>query len=170
MCEECVTPNVDIRDDPKERLTLQKEIYVQTQNWARHNETLIIATNTILLGAAAAIAANFFKNPDSYSRFLPWLPFAIACIGLVMTFYLSWQYKLALTRVVVYEKYFKFHDSCAGIKEIASAHKSFMKTWDETFVPEYLNMPPKFGAASTYFFIFLHLVILLVSSCMLASA
>ena len=154
----------DIRNEPKERLTLLKEIYVQTQNWARHNETLIIATNTVLLGATAAISANFFKAEAAYSPNLVWLPFVISLIGLVSTIYLSRQYKLAITRVVVYEKYFKLHDQFKDefndIQNIAKEYSTPCAQWTKSFVPEYLNTPPKFGAASSWFFLLVHLIIL----------
>lgn len=149
----------DIRDEPKERLTLQKEIYVQTQNWARHNETLIIATNTVLLGAIAAISANYFKAKSDYSSEILWLPLLIAYIGILTTIYLSRQYKLAITRVVVYEKYFKMQDACDEISKIVKAYSMPNAKWEVAFVPEYLSSPPKFGAASSWFFLIVHLTI-----------
>lgn len=160
----------DISDDPKERLTLLKEIYVQTQNWARHNETLIIATNTVLLGAIAAISANYFKAKNDYSSEILWLPLLIACTGILTTIYLSRQYKLAITRVVVYEKYFKMHDACDKISEFTRAYSTPCARWDDTFVPKYLSTPPKFGAASSWFFLVVHLAILVISAWRLYAA
>lgn len=157
----------DIRDDPKERLTLRKEVYVQTQNWARHNETLIIATNTVLLGAIAAISANYFKNTGDYSLNILWLPLLIAITGIFTTVYLSRQYKLAITRVVAYEKYFKMHDECDQMPEIVKEYSKPCAQWCKTFVPEYLSKPPKFGAASSWFFLVVHLAIFGVSTLML---
>lgn len=158
--------STDIRNDAKERLTLLKEVYVQTQNWARHNETLIIATNTVLLGATAAICANYFKAKADYAPDLFWLPLVLACVGLVTTVYLSRQYKLAITRVVVYEKYFKLHaqfkDEFNDIENIVKEYSTPCAPWIKTFVPEYLNKPPKFGAASSWFFLFVHLAILVI--------
>lgn len=153
-----------------ERTGLWKEVYVQTQVWVKHYESLIIAINTILLGAAAAIAANFFQNRGSYSSDLFWLILCIALVGIVMTSYLSWQYKLALTRVVVYEKFFGLHNVCPGIDEFTAQHRIWGKLWERTFVPEYLNNPPRFGAASTHFFLAIHFAILVTSAVMLIRA
>lgn len=144
--------------------SLQKEVYVQTQNWSRHNETLIIATNTVLLGAIAAISANYFKAAKDYSSGIYWLPFVIAGVGIVVTIYLSRQYKLAITRVIAYEKFFKLHEDCDGMQEIAKLHSGFCAKWYRTFVPEYLASPPIFGAASSWFFLFVHLCIFVLSA------
>ena len=160
----------DIRDDPKEQLTLRKEVYVQTQNWARHNETLIIATNTVLLGAIAAISANYFKNASDYSSNILWLPLFIALTGICTTVFLSRQYRLAITRVVVYEKYFKMHQACTQMPAIVRDYSTKCAKWSETFVPEYLSNPPKFGAASSWFFLAVHLVIFGASTRMLCVA
>lgn len=165
--------------DQKDKVNLQKEIYIQTQNWARHNETLIIATNTVLLGAMAATAANFFKATSDYSSSIIWLPLLISMTGIVTTCYLSRQYKLAITRVVVYEHYFEM--VVGNLDIVESARAVFEKSkqtdtaatpvnksadalkeypgWGSGFVPEYLNNPPKFGAASSWFFLIVHLII-----------
>ena len=168
MCsDQCDGKILDIRDDPKERLSLRKEVYVQTQNWARHNETLIIATNTVLLGAIAAIASNYFKNSGDYSVNILWLPLFVSATGVITTLYLSRQYKLSITRVLVYEKYFKMHDPCEKISEIAKDYSLSYAQRVGTFVPEYLCNPPKFGAISSWFFLLVHALIFVVSGFLL---
>ena len=145
--------------DVKERLGLLKEIYVQTQNWARHNETLIIATNTILLGAIGAIIANYLRVNVEYSLDIFWLPLIISFIGIITTIYLSRKYRLAITRVVVYEKYFKMHEDFPRIRDLVKEYSEINAKWESAFVPEYLNHPPKFGAASSWFFLIVHTAI-----------
>jgi hypothetical protein len=149
--------------DNKDQLNLQKEIYIQTQNWARHNETLIIATNTVLLGAVAATAASFFNATTYYSINIFWFTFLIALTVVITTCYLSRQYKLAISRVVAYEKYFGMQENCdfmaTLIKELFKQRPRVVGKWGGSFVPEYLHNPPVFGAASSWFFLMAHLII-----------
>lgn len=151
---------LDLTAEQEQKLAMKKEIYVQTQNWARHNETLIIAANTVLLGAIAAISTIYFRQPNEYTKYLMCLPQIISALGLLITFYLSRQYNLAISRVVVYEKYFNMHDKCDAISEATKDYSIPWAEWGNTFVPKYLHNAPVYARITGIFFYAVHILIL----------
>jgi len=163
--EEMVTDkDEDMRENLKEKLALQKEVYVQTQNWARHNETLIVATNTVLLGAAAAFFTIYFRTSTQYSPWIFSLPGVISILGLIITGYLTVQYNNSISRLVVYEKYFGMHKDNAGISEVLTCLPSLKERWGESFVPKFYHQPIKGLRATSWFFLVVHLIVLAFSS------
>lgn len=142
----------------------KNEVYIQTQNWARHNETLIIAANTILIGAAAAIATVFFKSHANMHALTICIPLSISIIGIFITLHLSKQYCEAITRIVVYEKYFGMHQTDHQFNLISKEYSKPSCKWTKGFVPNYLHSPPT-GAASTKIFIIINSLIAI--SCIL---
>lgn len=148
-----------ILGDLKENLGIKKEIYSETQNWARHNETMIVATNTILLGATAAIASNYLKTVAPQNFIFPMFLAFIPLIGLIITWYLTGQYKNAISRIIVYETCFGLHGNCEvtnsalEILQSPSIKKKWCKGQEETpFVPKYLHNLSWYGAMSTPIF------------------
>ncbi len=152
---------------PEVSLDFKKEIYIQTQSWARHNETLIVATNTVLLGALAAIWPNMYgESCQLLSRNAYFLPPLISLAGIIITVILSLQYKAAITRVVVYERYFGLHaDGELGSLTdtiFGNCSKNTSKHWGSSFVPDYLNKPPRFGSKTCICFFLIHSLIFIV--------
>ncbi|MGE0073242.1 MAG: hypothetical protein AB7S55_09320 [Thiomonas sp.] len=137
----------DARSDPKENLQIKKEIYAQTQNWARHNEMLIVATNTILLGAVAGIYSSHFKNFSlagfDFYVFLLTLPI----LGLIITIHLNREYINAIDRIIKYETYFGLHASCSEIQKISNNDCR----WGASFIPNYLHNHRRFSASTITF-------------------
>lgn len=149
----------DMRDDPKEMLTLQKEIYIQSQHWARHNETLIIATNTVLLGAVAAIFTIYFRNSPGYKLGIFLLPLIISLLGLVATTSLSRQYRDAISRLVVYENFFGMHKENKDILKVLDDYPTLKNDWGNSFVPECFHQPLTRPRPPSTFFFIVHTVI-----------
>jgi hypothetical protein len=164
-----VNPPINDSQDIKppdivEPSAIEKEVYIQTQHWTRHNETLIVATNTVLLGALAAIGANYFKDINAFSHKVYIIPLLVSLAGIGLTIFLSRQYVLSVSRVVAYEKYFKLHTENKKFDCIAVKTRWWKSSWEKTFVPEYLEDFPTYGPITSWFFLLIHIAIATVSA------
>lgn len=153
-----------------------RELYVQTQNWARHNENLIIATNAVIFSGIAAIFTSIIKSHLNGWHLLL-LP-AISIFGICLTHVLNRRYMLSIRRLVAYEKLFGFHKPLRNpivltalngetaaidyVSDKQSIDQVALCKWGRCLVPDYLHEPPKYGPESVKIFQTLHVLMLLM--------
>lgn len=160
---------MEIDDYKKHELTPTiRELYIQTQHWARHNENLIIATNAAVLSAIGAIATSLIKNDLNLTTEFLLLFGTISLFGFILNTILNHRYMRSINRLVAYEKFFGFHapfkyrDTTwqeVSLKDSAS-------NW-ESLVPEYLKKPPTLAPVSVWLFWSLYVVIFIIVFAML---
>jgi len=134
-------------------MQIYKELYVQAQNWARHNEILIISSNTILATAGFTfLSAGISIKNDS--NFFHWISLAVSLIGTALSLILSNRFHASLRRVIIYEKKFKLHQPTEN-SFIESIGKIDVK-WGDCWVPKYLHNPPRIGLTTPILFLIIY--------------
>lgn len=147
------------------KLDFKKEVYSQTQSWARHHETLILTINTVVLGALAVIWQDLLK--DQSIKYPMHLMRLFSLLGFLITSYLWNQYRDAIKRIVIYERYFGMHEKEKSRfnKNIFLGFKSSLeKGWGDEFVPSYLNKSPGLRPYTGSFLMGIYLVIFALGS------
>jgi|SRR5690606_6697945 hypothetical protein len=153
---------------PPVRAEFIRTIYAETQSWARHNETLIIGSNTVLLTVCAALFGGKYNMDGKNNLLLYGLALCIGILGLVTTNYLSKEYRRAICRIVAYERYFWMHVPDEQMASFSGCYCDKWAHWGDSFVPKYLHSPPAYGAKSSLFFLLVHTAIVIASVAMLA--
>jgi hypothetical protein len=121
------------------------ELYIQTQDWARHNENLISVTNVLILGGIGALSVDYFKEAKSSLIIIAGIT---ALIGTSLAIILNSRYIASIRRLVVYESYFGFHQYDKGIQEAAN---SYAPEWGISLVPSEFHAVPKFSPVASLF-------------------
>lgn len=153
-----------ILSDSRIRAELLRQVYTETQNWARHNEMLVVGVNTVLLGGWSAIFASAAQASTSIDIKVFWATIVLSIFAFVVTLKLNSQYKNAINRVVVYERYFLLHDQdCIVMHQLNKDNDR--ASWGDAFVPKYLHYPPGIFDRSASVFFVAHIGLLLVGVC-----
>ena len=140
-----------------------RELYIQSQHWARHNENLIIATNGLILSGIAAIVTSAIKNGQALNEQYLLLLASISSIGIVLTLILNRRYLRSVERLVSYEALFGFHKKLNDSEQVAlNQLKTGNPQWGECLVPFYLHERPKRAPESVVFFGAVHVLVLVV--------
>lgn len=121
------------------------ELYIQTQDWARHNENLISVTNVLILGGIGALSVEYLKEAKVSLIIIAMIT---ASIGISLAIILNSRYIASIRRLVVYENYFGFHQYDKSIQEAAN---SYAPKWGISLVPSEFHAVPNFSPVTSLF-------------------
>ena len=130
-----------------------RELYTQSQLWARHYETLMVSTNVLLVTAASVFSGLALRDDAVLHRVfaLFGVPVLMSVVGIFLTRTLFKLCALCIERLIAYENALNCFDSS----------KLVALPWGGSLVPAALMRLPVRMPASARFFVGLHLLLVI---------